>query len=386
MTAAAIPVLLVSTATRGYGTARAPRALARAGFEVTLLTPRNSLAEASRYVSRIAYLPDDATPMQWIHALAATVKAASPAQVIPCDDMSFRLLAMLVNSPPPQLQPALQSELAALIRESLGDPEHYRTSVDKTLLSAAAERAGVRVPAHAVVTTHEEAAAFAAAHRFPVVVKRPFTTAGDGVRIVADAPELAQAIAALAAPKIDDLEPDASRRVLIQKHVDGHICYQDIAAWRGRMLAGYAGDRLESHGGPMAPGTVVRYRDAPELREFSERLVSAFGMTGLFTSDYLIERGTEHPYLLEINRRFSPATHHGGVMNVDLCAALSAALRNTPSPTRGGLDAGEERVFVQFPGEWLRDPSSRWLRRYPVDVPWDDPELLEAMLALRREQ
>ena len=205
-------------------------------------------------MSRIAHLPDDATPMQWIHALAATVKAASPAQVIPCDDMSFRLLAMLVNSPPPQLQPGLQSELANLIRESLGDPEHYRTSVDKTLLSAAAERAGVRVPAHAVVTTHEEAAAFAAAHRFPVVVERPFTTAGDGVRIVANASELAQAIAALAAPKIDDLEPDASRRVLIQKHVDGHICYQNVAAWRGRMLAGYAGDRLNPHGGPMAPG------------------------------------------------------------------------------------------------------------------------------------
>src|SRR6185312_1616288 len=108
--------------------------------------------------------------------------------------------------------------------------------------------------------------------------------------------------------------------------------------------------------------------------------------TGLFTSEYLIERGTENPYLLEINRRFSPATHYGGVMNVDLCAALSAALRNAPSPTRAGLDAGEERVFVQFPGEWLRDPTSRWLRQYPVDVPWDDPELLEAMLALRREQ
>src|SRR4051794_36905126 len=37
--AAAIPVLLVSTATRWYGTARTPRALAKAGFEVTLLTP-----------------------------------------------------------------------------------------------------------------------------------------------------------------------------------------------------------------------------------------------------------------------------------------------------------------------------------------------------------
>lgn len=381
---AAIPILLVSTTTRWHGTARAPRALAKAGFDVTLLTPRNSLAESSRFVSRIAYLPDAATPMQWIHALAATIKAASPAQVMPCDDMSFRLLSMLVVAPPPQLQPALQVELASLIRASLGDPAHYRASVDKTLVSAAAERAGVRVPAHSVIATREEAHAFASTHGYPVVVKRAFTTAGAGVHIAANAAELGQAVTALAALKLDDLEPGASRRMLIQKHIEGHICYESVAAWQGRMLAGYAGDRLESHGGAMTPDTVVRYRDAPALRESSEKLVRSFGMTGLFTSEYLVERETQQPYLLEIKRRFSSATHCGSVLRVDLCAALAAALRGVPSPTRSGLDPGEERIFVQFPGEWLRDPTSRWLRQYPVDMPWDDPELLEAMLALRR--
>ena len=50
---AAVPILLVSTATRWYGTARTPRALAKAGFEVTLLAPRNSLAESSRFVARM---------------------------------------------------------------------------------------------------------------------------------------------------------------------------------------------------------------------------------------------------------------------------------------------------------------------------------------------
>jgi hypothetical protein len=68
-----------------------------------------------------------------------------------------------------------------------------------------------------------------------------------------------------------------------------------------------------------------------------------------------------------------------------MAAALHAALHDPPSPTGAGLDAGEERIFVQFPGEWLRDPASPWLRKYPVDMPWDDPELLEAMLALRNE-
>ena len=376
-----LPVLLVSTATRGYGTARMPRALTRAGFDVTLLTPRNSLAEKSRFVTRVAYLADDATPLDWIHAFAATVRAVSPSQVMPCDDMSFRLLAMLVTSPPPQLQPALQGELSKLVRASLGDPEHYRTSVDATLLAPAAARAGVPVPAHSVVATAKEALAFAHANRYPLVVKRPF--AGDGAEIVANDAELVDAVNA-STP--DDLEPDAPRRVLVQQHVEGHVCYQNAAAWQGRLLASYAGDRLQGNGGPMAPGTVVRYRHAPELRELSERFVQAFGISGLFTSAFMIERDSGLAYLTEINRRIGPATHYGAVLNVDLCAALRAAIEGTPSPTRASLDAGDERVFVPFPAEWLRDPQSRWLREHAVDMPWDDPGLLDAMLALRRAQ
>ena len=190
----------------------------------------------------------------------------------------------------------------------------------------------------------------------------------------------------IAPPKMDDLEPDASRRLVVQKYIAGTICYQNVAAWQGRYLAGYAGDRLETHGGPMTPGTVVRYHDAPALREFSVQLVQSLGMTGLFTSEYIVEKATGLPYLIEINRRISPGTHYGAVMNVDLCAALHAAMHGVDSPSRSRLDSGEERVFVQFPAEWLRNPQSPWLRRHPVDVPWDDPELLDAMLALRNER
>jgi len=384
--AAATPVLLVSTATRWYGTARTPRALAKAGFEVTLLTPRNSLAEASRFVTRVAYLPDTATPLEWIHAVAATVRAISPRQIMPCDDMSFRLLAMLALSPPPQMQPALQAELAGLVRASLGNPDHYGPSIDKTLICAAAARAGVRVPEHAVIGSIEEATAFADRHGYAVVVKQPYTTAGDGVRVVANAGELATAVSTLVAPKLDDLEPEATRQLLIQKHIDGTVCHQNVAAWQGRYLAGYAGDRLEAHAGPMPADTVVRYYDNPALRDFAAQLVEAFGMTGLFTSEYIIEKSTGLPYLIEINRRISSGTHFGAVMNVDVCAALHAALHDVASPTRARLDAGEERICVQFPAEWLRNPQSAWLRRHPVDVPWDDPELLDAMLALRNER
>jgi biotin carboxylase len=254
------------------------------------------------------------------------------------------------------------------------------------MLAAAAARAGVPVPPSMIAGTRSEGIEFAEAHGYPVVVKRAFTTAGDGVRIATDATALDNAITELAAPNPDDFEPDASRRLVLQKHIDGHICDHNVAAWQGRMLADYAGDRLQTDGGPTGPGTVVRFRNAPELRSHAERLVRAFGMTGLFTSEYVIERSTDRAYLLEIDRRISPATHFGATMNVDLCAAFYAALRGLPSPRRAGLDAGEEHVFVPFPAEWLRDPRSRWLREHPVDMPWDDPELLDAMLALHRAQ
>src|SRR4029079_7063354 len=251
---AAVPVLLVSTAARWYGAERMPRALAKAGFEVSLLTPRHSLAESSRFVRRgctlpqrsrfvrrVAYLADHTTPLDWIQAVAATVRAVSPTQIVPCDDASFRLLAMLVCAPPPRLQPVVQSELAALIRASLGDPAHYLASVDKTLLSNAAARAGVRTPPHAVIATPQEGETFAAEHGHPVVVKRPNTPADDGFRIAASPAELRDAIATLGVPNPADFETDSSGRLLVQKHVDGHSCYHDVAAWEGRMLAGYAG-------------------------------------------------------------------------------------------------------------------------------------------------
>ncbi|HKU87521.1 MAG TPA: hypothetical protein VJV77_14400, partial [Casimicrobiaceae bacterium] len=197
---------------------------------------------------------------------------------------------------------------------------------------------------------------------------------------------LCDAIATLGVPDPSDFETDSSGRLLLQKHVDGHNCYHEIAAFDGRLLAGYAGDRLQTFSGVTSPATVVRYRDAPELREMSERLVTAFGMSGLFSFEYIIERHTGTPWLVDVDRRIGSATHYGGVLNVDLCAALAAAMRDMPSASRAGLDPGYERVFVHFPGEWLRDPQSKWLRKYSVDVPWDDPELLDAMLTLRRER
>jgi len=375
-------ILLISTAMHALGQARMSRSLAMAGFEVSLLAPRGSLAEKSRFAKKIGQLPENATAEQWIHAFAATVQATAPALVLPCDDTSFRLMQMLVYAPPRNLQPALQRRLALLVTASLGAPAYFRTSVDKTLLCPAAEALGVRVPAHVVVEDPHEAEAFAAEHGYPVVVKRGHSTAGEGVAICSDAMELAQAFVVLRLPDPTGLSEAYGRRLLVQAHVPGRIQYYAGVAWKGALVSGMGVEKVA--GVPKGPSTVSRYFRSDALRDFSARLAQGFGMTGIFAPEFAIHERTGEPYLLELNRRMTHGTHRGAAMNVDAGAALFSALSGAPTTTRADLDEGEEHLCVHFPSEWLRDPESPWLRDHPVDVPWDEPELIEAMLALRR--
>jgi len=380
-------VLLVATATKWLGTARIPRGLTKAGFAVSLLTPRNSLAEKSRFIAKVGFLPDGATSAQWVQAFAAMVTAISPRLVVPCDDMAFRLLQTLVLAPPPQFQPTLQLQLAGLIRESLGEPQYYRTSTDKTLLPAAATALGVRVPPFAVHADADEIVGFGETHGWPIVVKRRHGFAGQGVAICSDRNEIVHALTVFAAAEAQDLsDPTAgAARYLAQAHLDGRTQYFQGVAWGGRLLAGYAGEKVVANPEPTGPPTVTRYFRSPRLRAMTEQLVEGLGMAGFFVVEFRTDERTQDAYLIEINRRLSPATHLGAARNVDFCAVLFAALQGTVSTSRPDLAEGEGGITVYFPGEWLRDPESRYLRDYPVDVPWDEPELMEALLALRHE-
>jgi len=377
-------VLLVSTAIKWLGVARIPRDLAKAGWNVSLLAPKGSLAEHSRYVQKIGHLPDNATSLQWLHAFAAMAKATMPRLVLPCDDTAFYLMQQLVVAPPNNMQSVLQLQLATLITESLGDSAHYRASVDKTLICAAAEAVGVRVPPYGVISDPAAAKSFAATHGWPVVLKRSYSSAGEGVAICVDQDALIRQFAWLVNSKTLNPNDSKANRLLVQAYIPGRTQYFAGTAWRGSLLCGYAVDKLA--GEPQGPASVVRYFHSAELQGSATRLAAGFGATGIFAPEYIIHEGTGEPYLVEINRRITPGTHRGEFINVSTGAALFAAIEGGPLNTRRRLDDGEKRVFVNFPQEWLRDPKSSYLRDYPVDVPWDEPELIEAMLAMRHER
>ncbi len=377
------PVLLVSTATQWLGTARIPRALAEAGFDVALLAPRNSPASNSRFVAKVGYLPDEATRRDWVSAFAGMVGALSPDIVIPCDDMAFRLLQDLAVGRPSSLAPALHRRLARLIRDSLGDPSWYQASIDKRRLASAAAALGVRVPQHEVVSSLEAAESFAAAQGYPIVLKRGLAFAGQGVIIVRHRHELASSFARLTATSPMETAAPLADPILVQSYIPGQVQYYALAAWKGSLLAGWAADKVVTFPDATGPSTVVRCHCEPEVRGFAQRLVRGFGMSGIMSLDCVIHGGTGDAYRLEINRRINPGSHLGSALGVDLCAALHAALHGKPMTSRTDMDQDEEHVRVLFPQEWFRDPDSPYLRDGVVDVPWDDPGLIEALLGLR---
>jgi hypothetical protein len=373
-----IPVLLLAKAGRWFSTARMPCALAKVGFEPSLLAPRGSLAEHSALLSKVGHLPDSNELTQWVFAFAAIVKATSPRLAIACDDPALRFLQMLVLTPPEGLNPALQSQLASLIRDSLGDPAHYRDNLDKTLLPPAAEALDVPVPRYAIAAEANQARAFAGGNGFPVVLKGDDSSRALGTSICADAAQLSRSF--------DELKRAGAARVLVQAYVAGPVRVYPAVAWKGALLVGYAQTRLAAEAEPAGVPALNRCYASPELRALAVKLAEGFGINGFFAPEFIEDARSGQAYLLGINRRIVGGAHRGAAMKADHWAALNAALAGSPTPTRSDLDAGEEHIAADFPQEWLRDPQSRWLREYPVDVPWDDPKLVEAMLALAPER
>ena len=379
-------VLLVSTATRWLGTARMPRVLARAGFEVSLLAPEDSLATKSRYVARIAYLSAAATPMEWLLQLMKVTAKVSPDLLVPCDEMAVRLLFILAHEPPLGFDPVLRARLVELITHSLGDPRYYETSIDKTMLPAVAEALGVPMPPCAVASRVEDVTRHADALGYPIVLKRRFGFAGQGVGVVSTRGELEAAARTLLQPDQLDLGERRDPCLLVQTFIAGTYRSHAAVALRGEPLAAFSWERHVATTPVKGQTSVLRFVPAPEIRAHSDTLCRHFGMSGFFNVQFVVDKCSGVAYLLEINRRPVTHTHLGERVGRDLGRALYGALNGVPADVSRPDDTGIGGTVVIFPREWLRDPGSPHLAEFPSDVPWDEPELFAAMLAMRREE
>jgi predicted ATP-grasp superfamily ATP-dependent carboligase len=357
------------------------RALARADCEVSLLAPADSLAAKSRYVAKHHVLAGNAIPMEWLQSLIAAVNDTAPRVLVPCDEMAVRLLFALVLEPPLDLPSATRLPLDALVRASLGDPEFFQSSIDKILLPPAAEALGIRMPPYALADGIDAALACAAPLGYPLVLKRRFGFAGEGVALATDADDLVRQGQSLLSPDQLDLGQRHPQQLLVQSFIRGAYHSQAIAAWQGKPLARFAWERQVATLPYKGQTSVLRFVRSPETAACTETLCEAFGISGFCNVQFVLDQDGR-AYLLELNRRIVTHMHMGERVGADLGAAMARQLRGLPPAPLAEPPSESGPSVTIFPREWLRDPHSRWLHEYPSDLPWDDPALIKAVFAM----
>jgi predicted ATP-grasp superfamily ATP-dependent carboligase len=366
-----LSILIVAAELNWISTSRMPGALHHAGFEVTVLAPRDALVTKSRYARRVGHFPNDCTYPLWVQTLAAAVRSLAPALIVPGDDRSSALLHRVISEPPPGLIPALHARLSDLIQRSLGDRRYYEVAANKFLLADAALAAGVSDPDQRIVAgASPVTAALEAARAFgyPAVLKRAHGSGGETMRIARGDADVVQF-----SGQVRDAQ------MLVQRFIEGQPAAFGAVSLGGAFLAGITAIRLPTDPPESGPGTVVHLVDRPDVAEAARRMIEVLGISGFSSFDFLLEEGTGTPYLIECNPRISVSSYIGTHFGADLSRELYRALAGAREASRPTPPAPlREQTIALFPQEWLRSPGSAALRSCVIDAPWDDPELFAA--------
>lgn len=372
-------ILIVAMEEGRWGPARLPGALARAGLSVAALCPDHNALAASDHVAHRFRLPPTRSSRRLFRALSEAIESCRPRLVIPADEQVVALLHAFVRQ---RLQRGDANATLDTVIASLGRPEMLDAMLHKSATLDLARRLGVRIPEGATVSCAAEAARVAERIGYPVYVKTSFSWAGRGVTLCQDAAALAMASgqrrnvwptgkAVLRSWLGRDWYP-GTPAVDVQKAIHGRPAMYCALAWRGQMLAGFAGLPTAT-ASPTGPSTSVRLCESPAMAAASARMIEAFGATGFLGFDFMIEEETEQVYLLECNPRPIQVCHLGPLVHCDLAQRLATEMAAGRMACERWAARDDIEVML-MPGSLRADgPDGDHRHR---DIPWDDRGLL----------
>jgi carbamoylphosphate synthase large subunit len=365
---------LIVALSNWMGAPRLPRAFERAGFHVMTFGFSGTLIQRSQAVGEAVIVSESIGNRELLEKLRTTIERVVPDLVVPTDDASVLAVHAV------RCSTNLSERARAALADSLGDAGHAKTVRSRKLFAKLAGSLGVRTPAQEVVTSLAEARDFAARQGYPVVLKEEDSVAGMGVTICKDESELERTVTRRLAqnPAI------YAEGVLVQSFVEGRTAMRVVAARRGSVLGGLSAFKLETWPTSTGPSTCVEFMDNPEMSATAGAVTAALGYSGFASLDFIVD-GHGRAHLIELNPRPTPISHLGERFGACLCRRLGAALTGAPVPT--GEPQGLPVRVALFPQEWVRDPESPHLTAGVLhDVPWDEPDLVEAYVAMGRGQ
>lgn len=375
--------LLLSLGGEDWTAIRLAGAMKRAGFDIAIAAPARSLPIESRHADRLVPfgIPGDCAWRLRLR-LRRIMAAAEPAVVVPVNHRAIAFVhhvaATLDRRP---------EAVAAGLRRSLGDPATIADRLLKHRTLAVARSVGVPVPVGGTAATVEEAIGLARAVGFPAVLKASFGAGGNGVAVCRSPAEVETAFPHLAVA--DPARPQragprwlpAPLPIDVQAFVDGTPAMSSAVAKDGQVLAVLSAIAIET-AGANGPATVVRLMHHPEIEAMTAAMVGAFGASGFASFDFLIDRRTSEPCLVECNPRPIGITPLGALVGCDLVAAFRAFVDGAAAPPATATARSEATVAL-FPRALVRDPPSAYLRTGLHDVPTDEPAAVARFLEKR---
>jgi biotin carboxylase len=231
-----------------------------------------------------------------------------------------------------------------------------------------------------------------------LVLKADGSSSGEGVKIVHTVSEAKYALKALQSPPhlvriakrvlinrdMRWIRPAFERRrsvVNAQEFITGRDATSLVACWKGAVLAALHFEVVNKQY-ECGPASVLRLIENEEIAAAAEKVVRRLNISGLHGFDFLLEKDTERPYLIEMNPRATQVGHLALGPGRDLPAALNAAICGHAVPET--VKITQNSTIALFPQEWLRNPQSTFLTSAYHDIPWEEPDLIRDCLRKTR--
>lgn len=320
-----------------------------------------------------------------LSSLERAIREVKPAIVIPCDDRVVWQLHELHDR---------CCDLRSLVEASLGNASGFKLMNNRAALLETAKSIGMSVPETRHIASEGDLSLWFAESSAPAVLKLDGTWSGQGVAIVRSAQEATEAYRNLSSPAgliaackrlLVNQDPLAfwswSRRnqwsISIQQWIDGQPANSMLACWKGEVLSMVSVEVLASEGPTGAAFLVRTIKDERMIRD-ARKLAQKLQLSGFCGLDYVIEKSSRVPYLIEVNARCTQLGHLPLAGGRDLAGALCGKL--TGRINEVGRDSIEGKVVAFFP-QAERFATGRTISEAEYkDIPQDQPRLLSELI------
>lgn len=383
--------VLLASSIRWPVAAKLALAFLRHGCEVQAVCPADHPFAYVRGITKIyPYRGVDS-----LRSLYEAITATDPDLVVPCDDGVVWQLHELHRT---------KQELRPLIERSLGAATGYEAVASRGRFMKIVEELHVRAPRTRDIASADDlrdwfsepggSGDVKSGAMKAGVLKLDWTCGGTGVRVVRSLGEAERVLAEMRRPQT--VGTAVGRWMLIhdalalwkwKNHREAVLTIQEFVAGRpantmmacrdGRVLALVTVEVLYARG---VTGTAlaVRLVENDEIRTAAERIAERLQLSGFHGLDFILEDGTGHEYLIELNPRCTQLGHLDVGSEGDLAGVFCRAFTGAPRQENQRPICQKKIAF--FPEALKSNPKCPFLERAYIDAPWEEPRLVHELM------